>query len=430
MGHMRNGMKSALVGAALLTLVSGCGSEDECTTQADCADQPALEAGQVYACRERRCVAEAEPVPVEPQCTVSADCASQPALPAGQVYACREQACTATPQPYAVYGLQDDGRRVYALGTWPTLSAGTTALFDVFAPADRGLDPAKFQIFAGGYLANDGTRLLSGYTKPDVSGQVALYTPGAAEAQYVSVPGNLSATAHAGTFYVSALKAPSFSAGAAVYALKDTTASIVADTGSTASASGQVAIATHGAAAFGFADPSANYVNRLFTLAPTAYAAPASPVDLTTQTSLELGETFEAATFGTGIAVLRGTQNPSTFARTYSDVVRVELSATGAASAPATVLRFVDQCSRVSLESPMGENLLVRITDHEGKNAKLVRIGRSSLGTVVRTPAADCATAQRDPVLGTLQLEPGFGVVDSTALPEGVGAVTAVPTAP
>ena len=43
------------------------------------------------------------------------------------------------------------------------------------------------------------------------------------------------------------------------------------------------------------------------------------------------------------------------------------------------------------------------------------------------TAAADCASASYDPQLGTLQLEPGFEVVDSAAVPEGVGEITAVP---
>ncbi|HET9450160.1 MAG TPA: hypothetical protein VFO83_04735, partial [Aggregicoccus sp.] len=139
---MSNGAKRLMLGAALLVLASGCDGSDEEKANA---------------------------------CAVAADCAGQPALEQGQVYACQAQVCTAVAQPYAVYGLKDQGRSVYALGTWPSLGAGTSALFEVFAPEDRALDPNKFQIFAGGYLASDGARLLSGYTKPDVSGKVAVH---------------------------------------------------------------------------------------------------------------------------------------------------------------------------------------------------------------------------------------------------------------
>jgi hypothetical protein len=72
----------------------------------------------------------------------------------------------------------------------------------------------------------------------------------------------------------------------------------------------------------------------------------------------------------------------------------------------------------------------VRVSDQDGESRRLVRLTRSNAAGSTRAPAADCATAQRDPVLGTLQLEAGFSVVDSAALPEGVGAVTAIPVAP
>ena len=396
---MRDGMMRVGVGAVLLALAGGCNGEDEtlaCSVAADCADAPALADGQVYACREARCTAEA--------------------------------------QPFGVFGLEGDGRTVHRLGRWPQLAAGTPALFDVLAPDDRGLDPAAWEVFLGGYLATDGERLLSGYTKPDVSGQVAVHTLGGAT-RYAPVPGNFAASGASGVLLVNGTRSPSLSAGAAVWALRGEGApAVTAHTGTAASASGPVAVATNGSAVFGYADPADGYRTRLFALPAAAYAASnPEPTDVGGGTELALGETFDVAAFGPGVAVLRGTQDPKTYARTYADVVRVELAGGAAATpgAPVAVLRFVDQCSRVSLEAPMGQDLLVRVSDHAGKERRLVRLTRRDGATPpARTAAADCATAARDAALHTLELQPGFAVVDSTALPDGVGAVTVVPEAP
>jgi hypothetical protein len=346
------------------------------------------------------------------------------------VYACREQVCTAVAQPYALYGLKDSGRSVHALGTWPNVSAASTALFDVVAPEDR-----TGQVFTGGYLANDGARLLGGYSKPDVTGKVAVHALQGGGTQYVSVPGNFAAAAWAGTFYVSGLSEPSFTAAPSVYALKDGAASIVADAGAAAGASGDVAFTSGGVAVFGYADAADDFRNKLFALAPSSLAAPTAPVDFTAQAKLELGETFSTMAFGNGVAVLRGVQDKTTFETAYSDVVRVELAPPATASAavspgsPVTVLRFVDACTTVSLESAMGTDLLVRVSDKNGK--RLLRLAqRPGAAGRSATPAADCATATYDAQLGTLQLEPGFSVAESAGLPEGVGAVTAVPVAP
>ncbi|HET9450022.1 MAG TPA: hypothetical protein VFO83_04035, partial [Aggregicoccus sp.] len=243
------------------------------------------------------------------------------------------------------------------------------------------------------------------------------------------------AAAQGGAFYVSGLSQPSFSAAPSVYALKDATASIVANAGTAAGASGDVAFSTDGVAVFGYADAADQYRNRLFALAPAAYAAPAAPVDFTAHARLELGETFDTATFGKGVAVLRGVQDKDTYVTTYSDVVRLELAAPAATAtavtpgAPVTVLRFVDACTTVSLESGMGADLLVRVGDKNGK--RLLRLAQQQ-GAAGRTAsaAADCASATYDAQLGTLQLEPGFAVAQSAPLPEGVGAVTAVPVQP
>ncbi|MBF5046273.1 hypothetical protein FGE12_27905 [Aggregicoccus sp. 17bor-14] len=338
----------------------------------------------------------------------------------------------AAKQQFTVYGLKDDGRSVYSLGTWPDLSAGTTPLFDVFAPEDRQLDPDKFQIFTGGYLANDGKRLLSGYTKPDVTGKVAVHTLEGSSTQYVSIPGNFTAVGNDGTFYVSGLQGASFSSGSAVYALRDQTPQLVM-VGSQDSASGPLAIATNGAAVFGYADASANYENVLPLVAPSLYGPDKAAVT-SFSGPLGLSGVFDIAGFRDGIAALQGSQDPQTFKRHYDGVVRVPLKVEGdlvkTSGLTALVLRFADQCSRVSLEGSMGDDLLVRISDPQGKDAHLVRIAiKKDAKNPTRSAATDCATAQRDPVLGTLELQTGFVVESSAALPEGVGAVTAVPVA-
>lgn len=332
----------------------------------------------------------------------------------------------------AVYGLRDSDRTVVALGDWPALDGGATVAFQAVAPEDRALGSDR--LFLSGFLASDGRRLLTGYTRAGTGfpGSLALWDSAArGEARYVAAPGNLTASGHAGVFYVNALEvAGGGQAGTDVFALgEDATAKVVGTTGES-DASGSTALARNGVGVFGWADSS--WTTHLVALTPAQLTAARAGAPVSLPGRQELPGATEAdglETFGNGVAVLRGDYDAS-WSYVVADVQRVELglSADGASvtvGTPATVLRVVDACTRVALAGSVDDDLLLRVQDAAGTRLVRVQQGGSGDAPAAGDAGAACPTGTGR-ALGTLVLEKGFSVAASVPLADGVSQVAVV----
>ncbi|SEK30261.1 hypothetical protein SAMN05444354_101230 [Stigmatella aurantiaca] len=280
---------------------------------------------------------------------------------------------------YTVYGLSGTDNQVYPLGTWPSLQTGGEALFSIVEPSDRGNT-----VYPSGYLVNDGSRLLSGYTKSGANfpGYVSLYqnqTP--ASPQYLSAPGNFTAASIQDTFFINGLGLGSNPPEAGIYALQaqtdPPTVSLLArfDPAWEAS-SGYTAVTAEGVAVLGYFD-GLSFANRLRAAAPSLYQPALSsktPFNLSDATELTLpSDFFTVAAFGNGVALLLG--DGSSWPPAYTDVSRVALAISDGSvtPGPATpVLKFTDSCTQVLSLTELGSSLLVGVSDKNGE--RLVRI--------------------------------------------------------
>lgn len=284
---------------------------------------------------------------------------------------------------YALYGVRANDDSLESLGSWPSLQPATEALFPILAPEDRSSN-----VFLGSYLVNDGTRLLAGYTKSGTGfpGNVALYdTVTPAKSGYYAAPGNFSAVALPGYFLVNGLGLAGTTGDSGIYALKvesDPATSWLLATfdPSWSASSGLSAMTEDGVAVLGYFDGN-TFINRLRAAPPSLYKpalqggtafqlAQASEIDV--QSDL-----FSASSFGKGVALLRGNYD-ATFTPVYLDVTRVPLTISDendpdvSVETPTPVLRFADKCTVVDLLAPLGNDLLVGMTDKNGR--RLVRI--------------------------------------------------------
>jgi hypothetical protein len=280
---------------------------------------------------------------------------------------------------YTLYGLRTSDKSIHALGTWPTLTLANTPPVSVISQSDR-----EATTFLSGYLTNDGTRLLSGYTKTGMNfpGNVVSYdTVTPSNSTYLSAPGNFSAAAVPGTFFINGTGLLTLE-GPAVYALKvqnqDLTVSTLATFPNAMAASGYTAVSTNGAAVLGY---SVYPKNTLHAVPPGEYTAALSrgtPFALADWPEVYSGEdVFGVAGFGSGVVVHRGSYDANFNALTQ-DVVRRELTVGGSDSqviivgALTPVLTTDNPCTQVDILAPMGEDLLVGVKDENGH--RLVRI--------------------------------------------------------
>jgi hypothetical protein len=300
------------------------------------------------------------------------------ALPAGII------AVTAVgPGPvYTVYGLSGADEKVYPLGAWPSLQTGGDSLFSIIEPSDRGRT-----VFPSGYLVNDGSRLLSGYTKSGANfpGYLSLYqTQTPASLRYIAAPGNFTAAAFQDTFLINGLGLGSTPPEAGIYALQaqtdPPTLSMLArfDPAWEAS-SGYTAVTAHGVAVLGYFDGQ-SFSNRLRAAPPSLYQPALSskaPFELSAATELTLpSDFFNVAAFGNGVALLLG--DGSSWPPAYTDVSRVALALSGGSPQTVTpgpaapVLKFTDSCTQIQSLTELGNSLLVGGSDKNGE--RLVRI--------------------------------------------------------
>ncbi|WP_157774892.1 hypothetical protein [Melittangium boletus] len=447
MRMMKDVKKSGPLGQALWVLgtvmlgwvVTGCGPE--CVDRYDCANKlGSPEEGRRYVCESNQCVVrdiDAPPAP-EADAGTSPDAGADAGTPpdetdagtppdetdagtdAGTELTCADlphdpklgtlrlragfTSAESAPFPTGIsaitplvgsatpvlYGLLGEDKSIFALGTWPNIAASTTPLYPVVAPADQGVTT-----YLSNYLTSDGTRLLAGYTKGDVSGNLALYdlsSPG--DSSYVSSTGNYSVVGVKDTFLVNSLSLEAQGGStAAIYALKTRSAPFQSSTLATfpaaAQFSGYNALASNGVAVFGYAastptddNPYAT-TNYLHAVSPATYTSALSAgtsVDLNSADTPEFFKSLDviyASGFGAGVAIQRGGLDESYNPRTES-IVRVPLSPTGSEGKAVNVgdiepvLDVVDACTRVLLTAPLEEDLLVGVQDKNGR--RLVRL--------------------------------------------------------
>ncbi|HEX8824218.1 MAG TPA: hypothetical protein VF794_30135 [Archangium sp.] len=279
---------------------------------------------------------------------------------------------------FKLYGLR--GTDLYELGTWPNVALGTAALQSTIAEPDRA-----GTTYPNGYLTNDGTRVLSGYTKPgpltNTPGMVLVYdTRTPANSQYVSAPGNFTAAGLSGSFLINGQGIEgSNESGNAVYALKTETSpfqgSRFATFPESGLYSGYTAVATNGVAVLGYSDSA--FTNHLRAMAPALYTPALSggtTLALSDSNAPEIysGDLAEITAFGEGVALHR-TNFPNT-----RDVSRIALTVGGTDAKVVTagtlesVLTTSNTCTNVVTMSPLGADLLVGVKDKNGR--RLVRL--------------------------------------------------------
>ncbi|MCE9670591.1 hypothetical protein LY474_22555 [Myxococcus stipitatus] len=296
-----------------------------------------------------------------------------------------------TPGPtYSLYAVQGWGKdaALYSLGTWPDLQPPTTKLYDVVSPADRAGTPS---VFAGGYLVAEGPRLFAGYTTgaTGAPGSIAAYdTVTPASSTYVSAPMNFSAAAFsAGTtsaVLVNGGGLGSVSGGLAIYGLVTSSTPFGAVRVASfpqggAAGSGFTAVADNGVAALGFFH-NPDFVNVLYGVAPSVVSqalTSGTPFALGDQSLIPVGSDFNAAAaFGGGVVINRGAYDEN-WSFVSTDVSRFSLTPdmTGNTVTVGTrtpVLAYVDPCTSVVKLDSLGSDLLVGISDKNGR--RLVRI--------------------------------------------------------
>jgi hypothetical protein len=292
-------------------------------------------------------------------------------------------AVTAVPSgsEFKLYGLRSSD--LYALGTWPNVALGAASLQSIYAEADRDGGTR----YLSGYLTNDGTRLLAGYTKQgtdfsNIPGTVLVYdTATPANSKYLAANGNFTAAGFDGGFFINGQGIEgSNESGNAVYALRTSTTpfqgSKLASFPPAGLYSGFTAVASNGVAVLGFSDNT--FANHIRAVAPATYTPALSsgtPFTLTDTNAPEVyagADLQSVAGFGEGVALRRGS-----FTAT-SDISRFELTLGGITPTSVTVgerkavLTVGNACTDVVLMAPMGPDLLVGVKDKNGR--RLVRL--------------------------------------------------------
>ncbi|MCY1082058.1 hypothetical protein [Archangium lansingense] len=419
MGSGRFGRFAVVLGALSLGLLAtGCG--EECVDQFDCVRERGTPAeGKRYVCEANRCVvrdlADAGTGGTDAGSDAGTDagtdagvaCADLPhdpklgTLQLQTGYAATESvalpdgigAVTAVQggSEFKLYGLHGADNSLYNLGTWPTIASSTTPLQAVIPEDDRGSST-----FPGGYLTNDGTRLLTGYTMAGAGfpGKVLVYdsaTPG--NTVYLSAPGNYTAVGVSGGFLINGTGLEGVAeGGAAVYALKTDARPFsgfkLATFPVANPASGYTALASNNVAVLGYSDTDQGYANFLRAVAPATYTpafsggttlalSDANAPSIYASSEHPEASLAEIDGFGEGVAIRRSVYD-SSFNEFTHDVSRISLTVGGITPGTVTagdfspVLTTSNRCTSVVLMAPMGADLLVGVKDKNGR--RIVRL--------------------------------------------------------
>lgn len=277
---------------------------------------------------------------------------------------------------------EDDGWRLFAvdflqdavvdLGRWPELSPSPAKRFDVLPP-DLDDDGAMVSWF----LASDGARLVTGYTgtfDPEAlvaPGAIALYdlTPGVAEPlTFLEAANNYAATFVGDALVLNASSLDDVEEGTAIYGLTDSARVLARYEDPTSTYGGPlIATADDGLVVGGY-DANTG-LQRLHWIAPEDVSAAlvGEPLALVQAEEVLAAPALTAARFGSDLAYAHGDYfNP------FEGVRRVSLGE-GARGAIVDVLTAEDGCTSVDLLAPLGDDLLVSVSDDEG-GLRLVRI--------------------------------------------------------
>ncbi|WP_207057705.1 hypothetical protein [Corallococcus macrosporus] len=424
------GQRAALVGALLAVVLGGTGcGDDECVTAFDCQEKNPVTEGQGWTCVDHVCRA-VDLTPPDGGADAGSDggtgsdagtdggtlpdggtdpCASVPRdaklgtlqLQAG--FTAEESAelspevlaVVSTPGPtYSLFGLRVTAatRDLVALGTWPDVKPGASAIDTILAPADRA---NAANTFPSHFLAYDGTRLLTGYTKMEVNypGVVSVVDPAAREeASYFDAKTSVSAVGTADAFFINGGPVDRVSNTLGVYALVTSARPYVAVKAVTfpsqgVGTSGLSAYSTNSIAVFGYAKTGAqagdfvNVAHAVGNAKLTQAVADRTPVVLADEPAVDVGSDFNAAAaFGNGVAMARGANSAGVF--DVTDVSRFSLTPGLAGNQPVSVgarepvLTAADACTSVDLLSSLGSDLLVGVTDSNGRRLVRIRQGQ------------------------------------------------------
>jgi hypothetical protein len=414
------GQRAALMGALLVVVLGATGCGDECVNAFDCQDQNPAPEGQGWTCVDHVCRA----VDLRPDAGSDGGtgsdagtdggtlpdggtdpCASVPRdaklgtlqLQAGFTAAEAVElspevlAVVSTPGPtYSLFGLRatTTARDFVALGTWPDVRLGTTAIDTVLAPADRS-DAAN--TFPSYFLAYDGARLLAGYTRlgTGAPGNVTVVDPAGRDTPgYFNAPSNYTAAGAGDAFFINGGGLDTLSEGLGVYALVTSAKPYVAVKvvdfpAQGVGASGFSAYTDNGIAVFGYAQ-AGTFVNVAHAVGNAKLAqavADRTPVALANEPAVDVGSDFNAATaFGNGVAVTRGGYGATGF--DVTDVSRFSLVPGLGGNQPVSVgarepvLTAANACTTVDLLSSLGSDLLVGVTDANGRRLVRIRQGQ------------------------------------------------------
>jgi len=299
-------------------------------------------------------------------------------------------ALTAVPRHggFDLYGVRGTDKSLHALGTWPHLTLGDTPLQYVVAPEDR-----TRTVFLSGFLVNDGRRLLTGYIRSGASGDGRVLVhdlDDSTRSHYVPAPGNTSAAAGASAFLVNGMGLEALGAPgdeAAIYALSTGSSPFQAVKlalfeEAWAPASGRSAMTANGIALFGYLS-AWDEQEHLHAVPPSVHEAAlahGTPFRLADWPEVHAGssEGLSVAGFGDGVAVHRTRMSESSGTVETLDVIRIPLTLGSGTEPPlrvgppVPVLVSPDACTQVGFLVPMGQDLLVGVSDSAG--GRLVRV--------------------------------------------------------
>jgi hypothetical protein len=290
---------------------------------------------------------------------------------------------------HTLYGLNGTTKQVRQLGAWPSL-AFDEPYFDVV----RSEDDAD-SVFASRYLTTDGQYLVAGYTLP--------YDPNTGSAPgYIAVHNMLE---DADPLYVRHIRADNNYHTGILNSLLLVNGSSIDESGTSngiygwdlstelsrghiatfpasAAASGFIAVSTGDTVGLGFYDSSFTNQMRLLEKSTLLSAVEdTAAIDLDAEMAAAPGGFLMASHMGTDLIFSLGFYDDS-FQLVQGDVVKVSMT-TETRNGELRVLPSqaepilsvpADSCQTVSLIEPIGEDLLIGISDHQVDRIRLVRV--------------------------------------------------------
>ncbi len=279
-----------------------------------------------------------------------------------------------------VYGIDQATHEVIDLGTWPNLD-GTAVVFDLVAPADQ----AAPNVYVSGFLDIDplGETMLAGYTldydaqSDSFPGQVAAYAFDDQSVTHVSAPGIWTGAVTPSGIATNSLALDGVGDGGAVYGgtLTGDPAQTLFTFPADFAGSGFLAVSTAGQIGVGYAD--GEFINRfaiarVMQVAAAQFGSPVAFADLVPVAR----EVQGAARFADGLALLHASYDDS-FALVLDEVALYAFDDALDNTAPPVVTSLLtaqsDGCETVDFITPIGDDLLVRVT-HPGGLRRLVRV--------------------------------------------------------